>query len=47
MENHQISSVIMTRPKKTNLFAATIRQKKTLLLEGVLHQLCTYYWTDL
>jgi len=31
MENYQISRVIMTRPKKTDLFAATTRQKKTLI----------------
>jgi hypothetical protein len=41
MENHQISSVVMIRPKKSDLFAATTRQKKPLLLEGMLHQLCT------
>jgi len=39
MENHQSSSVVLTRPKKTDVFAATTRQKKPLLLEGMLHQL--------
>jgi hypothetical protein len=42
MENHQSFSVILTtRPKKTDVFAATTRPKEPVLLEGMLHQICT------